>query len=203
MHNLLAPTVEAHIRTSQVEDLSLKPNKDVLDWALFDHPHFGVNTLIDQVKTFVLAGHDTASSTLAWTYYHLSQSPRVLRALRDEHTAVFDTQEVEKGKGNTIGREGELIQADPAILNGLKYTLAVMRESLRLYPPASAVRQADGDVYEVEHHGQKYSAAGCMLWINHWCLHRSTGESHILPRASHLHGILNDAKITLHSSVGR
>ena len=189
MHNLLAPTVEAHIQASQVEDVSLKPKKDVLDWALSQHPSFTVHTLIDQVKTFVLAGHDTASSTLAWTYYHLSQSPRILNALRNEHTIVFDNhQNIEvngntgkcysDSKNSTIGREGEIIQSDPTILNDLKYTLAVMRESLRLYPPASAVRQAKKtEIYEVQHQGQKYSVAGCMLWINHWCLHRSKGEN--------------------------
>jgi cytochrome P450 len=174
MHDLLAPTVQAHIKASQIEDLSLKPKKDVLDWALSEHPDFSVTTLIDQVKTFILAGHDTASSTLAWIYYHLSQSPSILAKLRAEHDRVFNTQDLEHEC--TIGKESDIILAEPGILNELTYTTAVMREALRLYPPASAVRQADSDVYMVEHDGQHYSVAGCMLWVNHWCLHRSKGE---------------------------
>lgn len=171
MYDLLEPTIRAHIKASQTEDISLKQKKDVLDWALSQHPDFTISTLVDQVKTFVLAGHDTASSTLAWIYYHLSQSPEVLQKLREEHTRIFDVQDLEHQ--STIGKECDIIMADPSILNELHYTLAVMREALRLYPPASAVRQADSDIYIVEHKGQKFSIAGCMLWVNHWCLHRS------------------------------
>lgn len=174
MHDLLAPTVQEHIEASKTSDLTLKPKMDVLDWALSQHPSFGLETLIDQVKTFILAGHDTASSTLAWVYYHLSQSPEVLHRMREEHDAVFSSSFTGE---TTIGREGPLIVQDPSILNRLKYTLAVIREALRLYPPAAAVREADSDLYVVEHQGTKYSVAGCMLWVNHWCLHRSKGRS--------------------------
>ena len=173
MYNLLAPSVQQHIHDSRTQDLDKKEKKDVIDWALATHPDFSISVLVDQVKTFVLAGHDTASSTLAWIYFHLSQSPEVLRKLREEHDTVYSGM---NGKGS-IGRESELIAADPSKLNDLKYTLAVMREALRLYPPAAAVRQAGSDVYVVEHNGTKYSVAGCMLWVNHWCLHRSKGES--------------------------
>lgn len=168
MFDLLAPNVQKHIDDSKHTDLLNKDKIDVLDWALSNHPEFGVATLIDQVKTFVLAGHDTASSTLAWIYYHLSQQPDVLQRLRQEHNQVF-------GK-DSVGSEAQQMARDPTVLNDLRYTLAVMREALRLYPPAAAVRQADSDLYVVEHMGTKYSVAGCMLWVNHWCLHRSKGE---------------------------
>lgn len=173
MHTLLAPTVQSHIEDSKHIDLLSKKKIDVIDWALANHPEFSVTTLIDQVKTFVLAGHDTASSTLAWTYYHLSQNQAVLKRIRQEHNEVF-------GGVDSIGREDKLIMQDPTILNNLKYTLAILREALRLYPPAAAVRQADSDLYVVEHNGTKYSVAGCMLWVNHWCLHRSKGEERTL-----------------------
>lgn len=63
------------------------------------------------------------------------------------------------------------------MLNELRYTLAIIREALRLYPPAAAIRQADTENYVVEHEGQKLPVSGCMLWVNHWCLHRSKGGS--------------------------
>jgi cytochrome P450 len=179
MYDLLAPKVQQHIDDSKQSDLLNKEKIDVLDWALANHPEFGVSTLIDQIKTFVLAGHDTASSTLAWIYYHLSQQPEVLQRLREEHDNVF------AGK-DSIGREGGYIAKDPTILNEMKYTLAVMREALRLYPPAAAVRQADSDLYVVEHMGTNYSVAGCMLWVNHWCLHRSKGMYRSALRASYI-----------------
>lgn len=169
MHNLLAPSCIEHIEASRAGAIESKEKRDVLDWALAMHPDFSVTTLVDQIKTFILAGHDTASSTLAWTYYHLSRQPDVLAKLRKEHDAVLGA--------DTIGREGDIINKDPTILNGLNYTLAIIREALRLYPPAAAIREADSDLYVVEHNGQKYSVAGCMLWINHYCLHRSKGTA--------------------------
>ena len=169
MHALLAPSCIEHIEASRAGTIEAKEKKDVLDWALATHPDFGVTTLVDQIKTFILAGHDTASSTLAWTYYHLSQQPDVLAKLRKEHDTIF-------GGSETVGKEGDIINKDPTILNGLNYTLAIIREALRLYPPAAAIREADSDLYVVEHNGTKYSVAGCMLWINHWCLHRSKGK---------------------------
>lgn len=170
MFNLLAPSCVEHIRESETTDIASKEKMDVLDWALATHPGFSVTTLVDQIKTFILAGHDTASSTLAWTYYHLSQQPEVLARLRKEHDDVF-------GGRQTTGKEHENIIRDPTVLNELRYTLAIIREALRLYPPAAAIRQADTENYVVEHEGQKLPVSGCMLWVNHWCLHRSKGGS--------------------------
>lgn len=167
MHALLVPACIEHIDASRAGTIEDKEKKDVLDWALATHPDFGVTTLVDQIKTFILAGHDTASSTLAWTYYHLSQQPEVLAKLRKEHNIVLGA--------DSIGKEGDIINRDPTILNGLNYTLAIIREALRLYPPAAAIREADSNLYVVEHGSAKYTVAGCMLWINHWCLHRSKG----------------------------
>lgn len=171
MFDLLSPSVNQHIEASRLGNIEDKQKKGVLDFALLHHPNFDVETLVDQVKTFVLAGHDTASSTLAWIYYHLSTSPSILAKLRDEHNRVFKPY---NGFKTTIGNEGHIILSHPSILNELKYTLAVMRESLRLYPPASAIRKTENGAYTViSAQGKEYKVAGCMLWVNHWCLHRS------------------------------
>ena len=48
---------------------------DILDIALLD-PDYGksasMSELVDQVKTFFFAGHDTTASTISWCYYFLS-----------------------------------------------------------------------------------------------------------------------------------
>lgn len=46
---------------------------------------------IDQMKTFLLAGHDTTSSALAYTYYLLGHHPAALEKLRKEFDDVFGT----------------------------------------------------------------------------------------------------------------
>ena len=84
--------------------------------------------LRDEVMTMLLAGHETTSLALAWTWYLLSEHRRVARRLEDEIDAVLG------------GRP-------PAYhdLGNLSYTRMVIEEALRLYPPAWGLsRQAMG-----------------------------------------------------------
>src|SRR5271169_6175752 len=67
-------------------------NGDILDLALLD-PDYGksasTSELVDQLKTFFFAGHDTTASTLSWSYYFLSHHPAELLRLRQELDEVF------------------------------------------------------------------------------------------------------------------
>ena len=75
--------------------------------------------LRDEVMTMLLAGHETTSLALSWTYYLLSQHPDIERRIADEVDRV-------------IG------DARPtfAHVEGLTWTRRTFEESLRLYPPA-------------------------------------------------------------------
>jgi cytochrome P450 len=75
--------------------------------------------LRDEVMTMLLAGHETTSLALSWTYYLLSQNPAVEQRITDEVDRV-------------IG------DARPTIahLDRLTCTRRALDESLRLYPPA-------------------------------------------------------------------
>ena len=72
-----------------------------------------------EVTTFLLAGQETTSLALTWTWYLLSQHAGARRRLEDEVDAVLD------------GRPPEYDD-----LVNLPYTRMVIDESLRLYPPA-------------------------------------------------------------------
>ena len=76
--------------------------------------------LLDEILTLVVAGHETTASTLNWTWWLVSQHPEVERRLQDEQDRVGPL-----GAGATY-----------ADLERLPYTLAVLQEALRLYPPA-------------------------------------------------------------------
>jgi cytochrome P450 len=73
----------------------------------------------DELMTMLIAGHETTSNTLAWTWYLLSQHPEV-----EEHL-YSEIDEVLGGSIPTLEH-----------LPNLKYTNMVIEEALRLYPTA-------------------------------------------------------------------
>jgi cytochrome P450 len=75
--------------------------------------------LRDEVMTIFLAGHETTAMLLSWTSLLLSKSPHVERALLAELDAVLGEREPSVGD-----------------LPKLKLLTCVIKEALRLYPPA-------------------------------------------------------------------
>lgn len=76
----------------------------------------------DECLTLFLAGHETTANALVWTFYQLAQNP--------EREAKFHAELDE-----VLGDEN----LKPADYPRLKYTEAVLAESMRLYPPAWAL----------------------------------------------------------------
>ncbi|KAK4164076.1 cytochrome P450 [Cladorrhinum sp. PSN259] len=93
-----------------------------------------VTSTSDQLKTFLLAGHDTTSTAVSWIIYELSLSPRVLSLVRDELVSIFG--------GSISNREHikSYLLANPTLLNEMKYSSLVIRETLRLHPPTGSAR---------------------------------------------------------------
>jgi cytochrome P450 len=89
--------------------------------------------IIDSVKTFIFAGHDTTSSTISYIHYLLHLFPAVHVSLKRELDGVFPP-------GTSAA---EALRADPYLINKLEYTNAVIRETMRLFPPASTLRTFD------------------------------------------------------------
>lgn len=78
--------------------------------------------LHDEIMTLFLAGHETTANVLSWTWYLLGRNPEVEEKLHEELRLVLG------GRAPT-----------PADLPRLSYTDAVLRESMRLYPPVWVV----------------------------------------------------------------
>jgi cytochrome P450 len=74
--------------------------------------------LRDEIIGFFIAGHETVSSAMSWTWYLLSLNPECWRRLRDEVDQVLG------GRAPTV----EDVQK-------LTYTQNVLLESMRMYPP--------------------------------------------------------------------
>jgi cytochrome P450 len=106
----------------------------------------------DQVVTIFMAGHETTSQALSWTWYLLSQHPAAEAKLYDELTAVLG--------GRTPRYED---------LANLRYTRMVIEESMRLYPPAHTMSRQPIAADEVL--GQRIPA-GAEVLIVPWLLHR-------------------------------
>ena len=86
---------------------------------------------ISQMKVFILAGHDTTSSTLCYIFYLLSINPGALEHVQAEHDKVFGTDRNETQS---------VVTENPHFLNQLPYTVAVIKETMRLFPAASGTR---------------------------------------------------------------
>ncbi|KAI1169481.1 cytochrome P450 [Nemania sp. FL0916] len=94
-----------------------------------------VDVTCDQLSTFLFAGHDTTSTTIAWTFYELSRTPHALRAVRAELDDIFGTNSnPDSVRARLMGPGGE------ELVHRMIYTTAVIKEVLRLWPPGGTSR---------------------------------------------------------------
>ena len=118
---------------------------------------------MSQMKTFLFAGHDTTSSTLCYAYHLLSKTPTAKQKLCAEHDEVL---------GPDPSKAASLISSTPHLLSKLPYTLAVIKETLRLFPAASSVQSGEKDFF-VTVDGQQYPTEGFMVWSAHYAIGRA------------------------------
>ncbi|PWY92219.1 cytochrome P450 [Aspergillus heteromorphus CBS 117.55] len=103
-----------------------------------------------QIRLFLFAGNDTTSSSIVYVYHLLSKHPEALTQVRQEHDAVL---------GDNPSAASQLLRERPALLNQCAYTMAVIKETLRLYPPAGTMRQGRDGLSLTDRHGNMYPLA--------------------------------------------
>ena len=108
--------------------------------------------LRDEVMTLFLAGHETTANALSWTFWLLSLSPNAEAKLAEE---------LERVLGDRTPTMSDL--------SDLPYVERVVKESMRLYPPAWVVgREA---IAECEIGGYRMPA-GTTALMSQWVMHR-------------------------------
>lgn len=115
-----------------------------------------VDRVVKHIKIFMFAGHDTTATALAYIYYLLGKNPDKAAKLRAEHDEIL---------GTNVAAAADLIRADPTLLNKMPYTIAVLRETLRLFPPVGGtIRQSPpGHFLTHPETGVRYPTHGFML----------------------------------------
>jgi cytochrome P450 len=121
---ILDQTINAIIQARRANgNEQIKDTGDLLSMLLLAQDEAGDRMsdaqLRDELVTLFVAGHETTSNALVWTWYLLSQHLEVGAWLHQEVDEVLD------------GRPPAL-----ADLPNLPYTLMVIKEAMRLYPPA-------------------------------------------------------------------
>ncbi len=108
--------------------------------------------LRDEILTFLLAGHETTAVSLSWTWYLLSQHRAVEEKLDHELSEILG------------GRTPQLED-----LPRLSYTEKVVKESMRLFPPAWSLARTV--TKEIEIAGYRLPV-GANVVMSQWILHR-------------------------------
>lgn len=149
-NTIISLALDKYVQKSRVSETRDKLNEAFKDFA------------ICQLKGIILAGHGTTANTLCFTYYLLSCNPSTLRRIREEHDTVL---------GVDIEQTSAIILGEPHLLNQLPYTLAVIKEALRLYPADSSSRRGETGI-SLSQDGQQYPTEGCEVWTLIQAIHR-------------------------------
>jgi cytochrome P450 len=92
---------------------------DIISVAL-ESGGFADETLVDNMMTFMAAGHETTASSFTWAVYLMCQKPEVQRKLREAiHTNISSLSD----------------SIDHVKLDSIAYLHAVCNETLRIYAP--------------------------------------------------------------------
>ncbi|WP_392535312.1 cytochrome P450 [Nostoc sp. C117] len=109
--------------------------------------------LRDQIAGFMIAGHETTTSTLSWAWMLLSQHPEVQTKLLAELKEVLD------GRLPTL-----------ADLPRLRYAEMIVKETLRLYPAAPILSRESTKDCKI---GEYQITKGSYFIFAQWVMHRN------------------------------
>jgi len=131
---VLYETIEQMLAAKHLGDGKYSDDGDLMSMLLQaryeDGSAMSHQQIMDELITLFAAGHETTSNALSWTFYLLSNHPEIQQKLHEELDQVL--------KSDTPAFED---------LENLTYTEMVIKESMRIFPPAWSLsaRQANED----------------------------------------------------------
>ena len=108
--------------------------------------------LVDNLVTFLVAGHETTAKALTWTLYLIARAPQWQDRILAEIAAVVGT--------GAVGADH---------VERLPVTRAVLKEAMRLYPPAPVMTRLASEDIEL---GTETVRAGTNIVIPIFAVHR-------------------------------
>ncbi|CAI9271567.1 unnamed protein product [Lactuca saligna] len=139
-------------RSTTVSDGVSTEKNDVLDLLLNQKSNITQNDMRHLFLTLFVAGTDTTSSTLEWAMAELMRNPEKMKKAR------LEVDKVMQNNTNGVIQESDISQ--------LTYLQAVIKETLRLHPPAPFLipREAIHDVVVQGFIVPKNSQILCNVW---------------------------------------
>jgi len=109
---------------------------------------------------FFFAGNDTTATLMSWTVWLLSQHRKKLLKVRAE---LAEHRVWEDNKTPTYD---QLLECE--------YLEAVLKEALRLYPPAGSARYTPdvSETWKDPKTNEEYTIGGAVLYVSHYVMHR-------------------------------
>ena len=158
---LTKATTIIHQKQVEAEQKKESKSKDIIGLIVKDNltataeDALTIETMRDQVMTFLGAGHDTTATSVAWTLMLLSKHPNVQHRLREEVRAHMPYLFNETARNDPI-------TFDRADVDTLPYLEFVCKEALRFIPSIPmTVRQARED----DHMAGYFIPAGTTVYL--------------------------------------
>ena len=150
IHRVVDGIINAHLENTGTPDSLLAHMLTFYDSTNSDS--ITLEQIRNEIVVLLMAGHETTANSLSWTWYLLSEHPRVARRLHEELDCVLNG-------------------APPAYedLYKLTYTRAVFEEAMRLYPPVPVLSR---EAIEGERVGRFELPRGTLVVVAPWLLHR-------------------------------
>ncbi|KAI8684130.1 hypothetical protein NCS57_00078500 [Fusarium keratoplasticum] len=135
-----------------------QPDIDILSVAI-ESGGFTDENLVDQLMTFLAAGHETTASAMTWAIYMLSRYPEVQSRLREEVRERLPS----------VDSDADITSLD---IDRMPYLNAVCSEVLRYYSPVPlTMRDAAHDTTILGHPVRQGTRIVIVPWATHFDQH--------------------------------
>jgi cytochrome P450 len=131
---------------------------DILSVAI-ESGGFTDEDLVNQLMTFLAAGHETTASSLTWAVYLLCKHPEVQTRLREEIRTALPTLFTDSNA-----------QVTSTDIDKLSYLNAVLNETLRVFPPVALTLRESAADSTIQSH---FIPRGTTVIISPWATNTS------------------------------